>query len=106
MDEIRINQSGEFGWLLTQVRPFLRLHLGSYVCIVLACTLILIDPLIVRFLIDHVIPNRRISWLPLIAAAFFVTFMGRMGFDSLSAMLNFRAVQKMTFRSRLRLVRH
>jgi len=103
---LQMNQSGEFRWLLKQVRPFLRLHLGSYVCIVLACTLILIDPLIVRFLIDHVIPNRRISWLPLIAAAFFVTFMGRMGFDSLSAMLNFRAVQKMTFRSRLRLVRH
>jgi ATP-binding cassette, subfamily B, bacterial MsbA len=103
---IRVNQSREFRWLLTQVRPFLRLHLGSYVCIVLACTLILIDPLIVRFLIDHVIPNRRISWLPLIAAAFFITFMGRLGFDSLSAMLNFRAVQKMTFRSRLRLLRH
>jgi len=106
MDKIRINQSGEFGWLLTQVRPFLRLHLGSYVCIVLASTLILIDPLIIRFLIDEVIPNRRISWLPLIAAAYFLTYMGRLGFESLSSMLNFRAVQKMTFRSRLRLLRH
>jgi subfamily B ATP-binding cassette protein MsbA len=103
---LRMNQSGEFGWLLTQVRPFIRLHIGSYVCILLASTLVLIDPLIVRFLIDQVIPNRRISWLPLIAGAFFVTYMGRLGFDSLSAMLNFRAVQKMTFRSRLRLLRH
>jgi ABC-type multidrug transport system fused ATPase/permease subunit len=106
MEKIRINQSAEFGWLLTQVRPFLRLHLGSYVCIVLASTLILIDPLIIRFLIDEVIPNRRISWLPLIAAAYFLTYMGRLGFESLSSMLNFRAVQKMTFRSRLRLLRH
>ena len=101
-----INQSGEFWWLLTQVKPFLRLHLGSYLCIVLASGLVLIDPLIVRFLIDDVIPNRRVSWLPLVAGAFFVTYVGRLGFDSLSSMLNHRAVQKMTFRTRLSLLRH
>ncbi len=103
---MRINQSGEFWWLLTQVKPFLRLHLGSYLCIVFASSLVLIDPLIVRFLIDEVIPNRRVSWLPLVAGAFFVTYVGRLGFDSLSSMLNHRAVQKMTFRTRLRLLRH
>ena len=103
---MRINQSGEFWWLLTQVKPFLRLHVGSYLCIVLASGLVLIDPLIVRFLIDDVIPNRRVSWLPLVAGVFFVTYVGRLGFDSLSSMLNHRAVQKMTFRTRLSLLRH
>jgi ATP-binding cassette, subfamily B, bacterial MsbA len=103
---MRIKQSGEFWWLLTHVKPVLRLHLGSYVCIVLASSLVLIDPLIVRFLIDEVIPNRRVSWLPLVAAAFFITYMGRLGFDSLSSMLNHRAVQKMTYRTRLTLLRH
>ena len=101
-----MNQSREIRWLASQVRPFLRLHLASYVCIVIASTLVLIDPLIVKLLIDEVIPNRRVSWLPLVAAAFFFTYMGRLGFDSLAGMLNFRAVQKMTFRSRLRLLRH
>jgi ABC-type multidrug transport system fused ATPase/permease subunit len=101
-----MNQSGEFWWLLRQVKPFVRLHLGSYVCIVLASGLVLIDPLIVRLLIDEIIPNRRISWLPLIALAFFVTYIGRLGFDCLSSFLNFRAVQRMTFRSRLTLLRH
>ncbi len=103
---MRINQSREFWWLITQVKPFLRLHFGSYICIVFASTLVLIDPLIVRFLIDDVIPNRRVGWLPLVAAAFFLTYMGRLGFESLSGLLNFRAVQKMTFRSRLSLLRH
>lgn len=103
---MRINQSGEFRWLLRQVRPVLRLHLASYACIVLASALVLIDPLIVRLLIDDVIPNRRISWLPLVAGAFFITYMGRLGFDSLSSLLNHRAVQKMTFRTRLNLLRH
>jgi subfamily B ATP-binding cassette protein MsbA len=101
-----MNQSHEFRWLASQVRPFWRLHVGSYLCVVLASILILLDPLIVRLLIDNVIPNRRVNWLPLVAVAFFFTYMGRLGFDSLAGMLNFRAVQKMTFRSRLHLLRH
>src|SRR5215207_4341921 len=103
---MQINQSGEFRWLALEVKPFLRLHLGSYACIVLASVLVLIDPLIIRLLIDDVIPHRRLSWLPLIAAAFFFTYAGRLGFESLASMINFRAVQKMTFRSRLSLLRH
>jgi len=92
--------------LVSQVKPFFRLHLGSYLCVVAASILVLLDPLIVRFLIDEVIPNRRITWLPFVAAAFFLTYMGRLGFDSLAGILNFRAVQKMTYRSRLTLLRH
>ena len=102
---MQLKRSGEFSWLLSQVKPFFRLHLGSYFCVVAASILVLLDPLIVRFLIDEVIPDRRISWLPLIAAAFFFTYMGRLGFDSLAGILNFRAAQKMTYRSRLALLR-
>jgi len=84
----------------------MRLHLGSYFCVLIASTLVLVDPLIIRLLIDDVIPYRRWSGLPLIAAAFFLTFAARVAFDSLGAMLNFRAVQKMSFRVRLKLLRH
>src|ERR1044072_8875494 len=103
---MRTKHSREFWWLFSQVKPFVRLHLGSYLCIVGASVLVLLDPLIVRFLIDDVIPLRRLSWLPLVALAFFLTYMGRLGFDSLAGFLNFRAVQKMTFRLRLHLLRH
>lgn len=103
---MRINQHSEFRWLASQVKPFWRLHLASYLSIVVASVLVLIDPLIIRFLIDDVIPNHRIGWLPLVAIAFFCTYMGRLGFDNLAGLLNVRAVQKMTFRSRLRLLRH
>ena len=103
---MQVKRSGEFSWLLSQVKPFFRLHLGSYFCVVAASILVLLDPLIVRFLIDKVIPERRVSWLPLVAVAFFFTYMGRLGFDSLAGILNFRAVQKMTYRSRLALLRH
>lgn len=102
---MQLKQSREFRWLLLRVKPFFRLHLGSYACIVVTSILILLDPLIVKLLIDDVIPNRRMSWLPLVAGAFFFTYMARLGFESYGSMLNFRAVQKMTFRLRLDLLR-
>ena len=103
---MQLNRYSEIRWLASQVRPFLRLHLSSYFCILIASILVLIDPLIVRLLIDHVIPQKRVGWLPVIAAAFFLTYLGRLAFDSVASMLNFRAVQKMTFRMRLKLLRH
>lgn len=96
----------EFRWLVARIKPFLRLHLGSYCCIVLSSFLVLLDPLILRFLIDEVIPSGRAALLPLVAAAFLLTYIARLGTDKLGAMLNFRAVQKMIFRSRLSLLRH
>jgi len=103
---MKVKRSGEFSWLFSQIKPFFRLHLGSYFCVVAAGVLVLLDPLIIRFLIDEVIPGRRFGWLPFVAAAFFFTYAGRLGFDSLAGILNFRAVQKMTYRSRLKLLRH
>ena len=103
---MNMNESGEFRWLASQVKPFVRLHLASYICILFASALVLVEPLIVRKLIDDVIPQRRFVLLPLLAIAVFLTYTGRLGFDSLGAMLNFRAVQKMTFRLRLKLLCH
>jgi ABC-type multidrug transport system fused ATPase/permease subunit len=105
-DAVDLTEKSEIGWLVARVRPFMRLHLGSYFFIVLSSVLVLLDPLIVRFLIDDVIPRRRVGWLPLVAIAFLLTYAARLGADSVSGMLNFRAVQKMIFRSRLSLLRH
>ena len=101
-----LSEKTEIGWLAARVKPFLRLHAGSYFCILLSSVLVLLDPLIVRFLIDNVIPLHRVAWLPLVALAFVLTYVARLGADSLAGMLNFRAVQKMIFRSRLSLLRH
>jgi subfamily B ATP-binding cassette protein MsbA len=101
-----LSQKSEISWLVERVRPFMRLHFGSYFFILLSSVLVLFDPLIVRYLIDDVIPQRRVGWLPLVAIAFVLTYTARLGADSLSGMMNFRAVQKMIFRSRLSLLRH
>ena len=103
---MKLDKGSEIGWLASRIKPFLRLHAGSYLCILLSSVLVLLDPLIVRFLIDDVIPGRRVAWLPLVGLAFLLTYVARLGADSLAGMLNFRAVQKMIFRSRLSLLRH
>ena len=101
-----VNNRHEIRWLISQVRPFLKQHLGSYFCVVITSALVLIDPLVVRLMIDDVIPNRRVTWLPLVAVTFLLTYTSRFAFDSLASMLNLRAVQKMVFRLRLKLLRH
>ncbi len=102
----RVTASREIRWLAAQIRPFVPLHFGSYCGIVIAAILVIIDPLIVRFLIDEVMPRGRVTWLPLVALAFLLTDAGRLGAESLASMLSFRAVQKMTYRMRLSLLRH
>src|SRR5678815_5282666 len=101
-----MTKSIELRWLAARVKPFLRLHLASYCCVVVSSFLVLLDPLLVRFLIDDVIPSRRVGLLPLVGIGFFLTYTVRLGSDSLAGILNFRAVQKMIFRSRLNLLRH
>jgi ABC-type multidrug transport system fused ATPase/permease subunit len=103
---MNLDQKTEIGWLVARVRPFMRLHFSSYFFILVSSVLVLLDPLIVRFLIDDLIPRRRAGWLPFVAIAFLLTYMSRLGADSAAGMLNFRAVQKMIFRSRLSLLRH
>lgn len=103
---MKVNSKHELKWLISHVKPFLKHHVGSCFCVVIAGALVLIDPLIVRLIIDDVIPNRRVTWLPVVAVMFLVTYAGRLGFDSVGRILNFRAVQKMTFRLRLNLLRH
>jgi ABC-type multidrug transport system fused ATPase/permease subunit len=106
MRDMRLKRHGEIRWLAAQVKPFLRLHLGSYLCIVAGSLLVLLDPLVVKWLIDDVIPRRRVGLLPIMAGAFLGAYAGRLAFDSLGAMLSFCAVQRMTFRLRLGLLRH
>src|ERR1051325_11159817 len=103
---VNLSRNSEIAWLAARVKPFLRLHCGSYVFILVSSVLVLLDPLIVRFLIDDVIPRRRIGWLPLVASAFLFTYMARLGADSVDGMLNFQAVQNIIFRSLLSLLRH
>jgi ABC-type bacteriocin/lantibiotic exporter with double-glycine peptidase domain len=100
------SQVRETEWLLKALRPFLRVHIGSLLCVLIASLLSLCDPLIIKWLIDVVLPSRQVRLLAAAAAGLLASYIGRIGFQSLSSMLIFRTVQKMVFNLRVDLLDH
>jgi ABC-type bacteriocin/lantibiotic exporter with double-glycine peptidase domain len=99
-------QVGETQWLLKALRPFIRVHIGSLICVLIASLLSLCDPLIIKWLIDVVLPSRQVRLLAAAAAGLLASYIGRIGFQSLGSMLIFGTVQKMIFNLRVDLLDH
>jgi len=95
----------EIWWLFAQLRPFCSLHCAGFGSALVASLLVLLDPLIIKFLIDSVLPHRMTSWLLAAMGALSISYFGRIVFGGLGAILSERAVQKMIFRIRLKLLR-
>lgn len=95
----------EVRWIAKRLRPFVRLHLLSYVCVVSSSVLALVDPLFVRLLIDTIIPRGKLSWIVPVATAFFLTYATRFTLDSLAGTVIFRISQMFAFKVRLNLLR-
>jgi ABC-type bacteriocin/lantibiotic exporter with double-glycine peptidase domain len=63
--------------------------------------LVLTDPFILKWLIDDVLPGRRLQLLPLVACAFVTSYVARISITGLGAMISFRAQQRFAFDLRL-----
>lgn len=96
----------EFKWLLKQSRPHIGLYLASFGCIILGSLSALLDPLIMKWLIDDVLARREGRLLPLVAGALFAAYIARLLFSSLGGLLASQATQKTVFKMRLELLRH
>lgn len=96
----------EFKWLLKQSRPLVWLYLASFGCIILSSLSALLDPLIMKWLIDDVLARREGRLLPMAAIALLAAYIARLLFSSLGGLLASQATQKMVFKMRLRLLRH
>lgn len=99
------NPSPELQWLLERAIPFARIHLLTLLCIAGGSVLTLLDPLIIKWLIDKVFPAKNIRLLALGVAGFCAVYVFRLALTHVGTILNFAAMQKMVFRVRLRLVR-
>ena len=53
----------ELVWLIKQIRPLLHWHLASFLCITAGSLLALLSPLLLKWLIDVIIPQRHIGLL-------------------------------------------
>jgi ATP-binding cassette, subfamily B, bacterial MsbA len=97
--------SPEVPWLLTQIRPLLHWHVASFLCIIAGGTLALLNPLILKWLIDVVILQRRLGLLWIAVVVMFLGYEGRMALISVGNYIMLAAAQKVALTLRMRLLR-
>lgn len=102
----RFRLPAEFLWLIQQVRPLLHWHLASFLCITAGSLLALMSPLLLKWLIDGIIPQKRMGLLLLAVALIFLGHQGRVVLTSLGSYLMLSASQKMTLTLRVTLLEH
>lgn len=96
----------ELLWLIKQIRPLLHWHLASFLCITAGSLLALLSPLLLKWLIDCIIPQRSLGLLLVAVALIFVGHQGRVALTSLGSYLMLSASQKMGLALRVRLLNH
>jgi len=97
--------SSETRWLSQQVRRLLPLVIANLLCIVVGSTLTLVDPLLVKWLIDVALPRRDIRLVLIGTVAFCVVYLASVGMTYLATFVSCLVSQKMVFRIRVSLLR-
>jgi ABC-type multidrug transport system fused ATPase/permease subunit len=96
----------EMQWLSRQVRGFVRWHVASFFCITVSSVLGLLAPLVLKWLIDEVLPSRRIGLLIGAVGLIFLCHQGRATLASVAGYLTMLAAQQLALDLRLQLLRH
>jgi ABC-type bacteriocin/lantibiotic exporter with double-glycine peptidase domain len=94
----------ELHWLSKQIRPLLPWHLASFLCITAGSLLALLTPLVLKWVIDRLIPQRQAGLLLVAAGLIFLGYQGRMALTSLGSYLMLTAAQKLALRLRMSLL--
>jgi ABC-type bacteriocin/lantibiotic exporter with double-glycine peptidase domain len=93
--------NSQFRWFARQLRPLLGAHALSVTLIVLSSLMYLLDPLLIKWLIDSVLPKKDFHLLFLVVAGFFGIYVCRLGLSATAGLVSFRTVQALVFRIRL-----
>ena len=99
------SMSSELNWLSRQARPVLSLLIVNLVCMVLGSGLSLLDPLVVRWLIDVALPKRDLRLVLFGTLIFCVVYLASVIVSYLSSFISCVVTQKMVFRIRVSLLR-
>src|SRR5216684_9284733 len=90
-------------WFLSQLRPLLRSHLLSVLLIVVGSLTFLLDPLILKWLIDVVLPKRDARLLIVAVACIAGVYICQLSCYAGGGVLSFQTVQRLVYSVRLRL---
>jgi ABC-type multidrug transport system fused ATPase/permease subunit len=96
----------ELRWLSKQIRPLLQWHVASFLCITTGGLFALLTPLVLKWLIDQVIPQRKTGLLLIAIGLIFLGYQGRIALTSMGNYLMLTAAQKMGLTLRVGLLRH
>jgi len=97
--------SSELNWLGRQARPVLSLLTVNLVCMVLGSGLSLLDPLVVKWLIDVALPKRDLRLVLFGTLVFCGVYLASVIVSYLSSFISCVVTQKMVFRIRVSLLR-
>lgn len=97
--------SPETSWLYRQAKPLLLLLLANFACVIVGSGLSLLDPLVVRWLIDVGLPERNLRLVLLGTLVFCVIYLASVGVNYLASFVSCVVTQKMVFRIRMSLLR-
>ena len=103
---LRRRLPAEFVWLIKQIHSLLHWHLASFLAITTGSLLALVSPLLLKWLIDSIIPQKKLGLLLLAVALIFLAHQGRVALTSLGSYLMVTASQKMTLTLRMALLEH
>jgi ABC-type bacteriocin/lantibiotic exporter with double-glycine peptidase domain len=96
----------EIRWLYRQVRPFLRWHVASFCCITVGSFLALFAPLILKWLIDVIVPSQKTELLVGAVGLIFLCHQGRVVLTSVGGYLTMLAAERLALDMRLQILRH
>jgi ABC-type multidrug transport system fused ATPase/permease subunit len=96
----------ELRWLSRRIRPLLHLHLSSFLCITAGSLLGLLTPLVLKWLIDWIIPGRNTGLLLLAMVLIFLSSQGKTAVTNLGSYLMLAAALRMSLSLRMELLRH
>jgi ABC-type multidrug transport system fused ATPase/permease subunit len=100
----RTTQS-EWSWLWRQSRPFVLYQVASLLCILASSAIGLAQPLVMKWLIDDVLPNGRWGALTTVSAIFLLAAVTRSSLSSLGSLITTLGSTRMTLRVRTHCVK-
>jgi ATP-binding cassette, subfamily B, bacterial len=98
--------ASEMRWLLRQERPFLRWHIASFLCMSVGSFLALLSPLVLKWMIDVVLPSRSVGLLIGAVVLLFLCHQGRAVLTTVGGYMTMLAAQRLALALRLELLRH
>ena len=92
-------------WLARYVRPLMSLLIADLACMIVGSGLSLLDPLVVKWLIDVALPKRDLHLVLLGTLVFCGVYLASLGINYLGSFVSCLLAQKMVFRIRVSLLR-